>query len=235
MRPRGATTDFARWTRLPSALSPNGDWDGALSFVDGEPVIMFDCYNVPDCRPPAATAIQGGSVSATAPPARFGTGDPAIVGVAHPVDKNDPNLTKWTKDPANPIVVHGARGGFQGPSTLWKVGDTYNVLMAVSAVSVCAPFAAAPSSLSDWPLFCLSLCWSLHLPPRDFSSYKHMLVCGVGPWWLLFRLARGQGGTRPATPVSTSGISQTHLSTQQRQGRAFSCLYQMPVDHRAAD
>jgi hypothetical protein len=94
---------------------------------------MFDCYNVQDCRP----AVEGKSISATTAPGRVGTGDPAIVGVARPVDPTDPNLTKWSKDPANPIVVHGARGGFQGPSTMWKVGDVYNMLMAVSgALSV---------------------------------------------------------------------------------------------------
>lgn len=117
-----------------------------MTFVDGKPVIMFDCYNVPDCRPPAPKRVDAGSSSATAVPPHFGTGDPAIVGVARPADPTDPNLTKWGKDPANPIVVHGARGGFQGPSSLWKVGDTYNVLMAVS--SACVSVCEAPPSSS---------------------------------------------------------------------------------------
>eukprot|EP01052_Picozoa_sp_SAG31_P015823 SAG31_NODE_1027_length_10273_cov_50.715746_2_plen_103_part_00 len=102
---------------------------------------MFDCYNVPDCRP---ATRQGANASATAASGRYGAGDPAIVGVARPADPTDPNLTKWSKDPANPIVVHGTRGGFQGPSTLWKVGDVYNVLMAVSGALFV--HAAVPSS-----------------------------------------------------------------------------------------
>jgi hypothetical protein len=36
------------------------------------------------------------------------SGDPPIVGVARPVDPSDPNLTRWVKDPANPIQVSGA-------------------------------------------------------------------------------------------------------------------------------
>ena len=42
------STDMVRWTRLPSALTPNGDWDGSLTVLgDGNPVIMYDC-----CKPP---------------------------------------------------------------------------------------------------------------------------------------------------------------------------------------
>lgn len=32
--------DLVRWTRIPSALSPNGDWDGSLTLLDGKPVIL---------------------------------------------------------------------------------------------------------------------------------------------------------------------------------------------------
>ena len=45
------STDMAKWTRLPSALSPNGDWDGSLTLLGGNLTIMYDCYNVPDCLP----------------------------------------------------------------------------------------------------------------------------------------------------------------------------------------
>eukprot|EP01052_Picozoa_sp_SAG31_P001451 SAG31_NODE_49_length_30599_cov_15.615016_11_plen_123_part_00 len=52
--------DLAHWTRLPSALSPNGDWDGSLTLTlpGGQPTILFDCFNVADCRPPASIAEQ---------------------------------------------------------------------------------------------------------------------------------------------------------------------------------
>ena len=127
------------------ALAPNGDWDGALTMLDGKPVIMFDCFDVADCRPPATAA----SNTTTAPPSsgvggvggvgaggaqgwgaghrrgregRVRSGDPAIVGVARPVDYNDPNLTKWEKDPNNPIAIKGVRTSYAGPSEIWKVG-----------------------------------------------------------------------------------------------------------------
>ena len=32
--------DLVRWTRVKSALSPNGDWDGSLTILDGKPVII---------------------------------------------------------------------------------------------------------------------------------------------------------------------------------------------------
>ena len=67
------SADLTTWTRIPSALSPNGDWDGSLSFLpDGKPVIMYDCYNIPDCLPLNKTS--------TVAPLRSGTGDPAHVG-----------------------------------------------------------------------------------------------------------------------------------------------------------
>lgn len=86
------STDLVRWSRLPSALSPNGDWDGSLTVLNGVPVIMYDCYNVPDCHP----------INTTGP----GLGDPRIIGVAHPANLSDPNLTKWKKDPNNPISIN---------------------------------------------------------------------------------------------------------------------------------
>ena len=52
------STDLAHWTRHPSALSPNGDWDGAVTFVDGKPVILYDCFDVADCRPINGTTAE---------------------------------------------------------------------------------------------------------------------------------------------------------------------------------
>ena len=121
------STDLAHWTRLPSVLSPNGDWDGALTILDGKPVILFDCFNVADCRPPPTNNIP-------APPSvGTGTGDPPIVGVARPADPTDPNLTVWKKDPANPIAVSGAHAAYAGPSTIWQEGNTYNSAFAAPA------------------------------------------------------------------------------------------------------
>ena len=98
------STDLAHWTRIESALSPNGDWDGSVTLIDGKPVILYDCFNVADCRPPPPPAAAAPLVSS-----RWGegSGDPAIVGVARPVNYDDPDLAKWQKDARNPIVIHG--------------------------------------------------------------------------------------------------------------------------------
>jgi hypothetical protein len=106
---------------------------------------MYDCFNVADCLP-APSSAQAQSTrqshksrgdrtplpsSALSMSARSGVGDPAIVGVAWPVDPTDANLTVWRKDSSNPISVTGARG-YAGPSTLFasQDGKTLNLLMA---------------------------------------------------------------------------------------------------------
>lgn len=128
--------DLVHWSRLPSTLSPNGDWDGALTLLEGDrPVILYDCYNVADCRPSSSR------LSTT-------VGDPAIVGVAWPDDEADQNLTKWYKDAQNPIVIHGARGGYAGPSTIWKANDLYTMAMPLNGAI--ALFQTASSSFHEW-------------------------------------------------------------------------------------
>lgn len=118
------STDLVHWTRFPSVLSPNGDWDGTLTILDGEPVILFDCYDVADCLPePHAEEWVSRRATQSTP------NDRTIVGVARPVDLKDVNLTVWTKDSHNPIkIVHGGAPG-AGPSNLWRVGSTINMLM----------------------------------------------------------------------------------------------------------
>jgi hypothetical protein len=109
------SNDMVHWTRLESALFPNGDWDGSLTLLDGKPVIMYDCFNLKDCLPANATP---------------GLGDNPLVGVARPVDLSDQNLTTWNKDPHNPIYIQLENGepvsrGFAGypppfpPFRLW--------------------------------------------------------------------------------------------------------------------
>ena len=73
-----------------------------MTLIDGKPVILYDCFNVPDCRPPPPPRARGGRGARG-----WGAGDPAIVGVARPADYSDANLTKWEKDPRNPIVIRG--------------------------------------------------------------------------------------------------------------------------------
>ena len=95
--------DLAR-TRTPSALSPNGDWDGTLSMLGGKPIIFFDCYSVEDCNgsyvPPARRQRQR-SIGLPL--------DPPIVGVARPSDPDDAALLSWKKDRAA-ISLHQTDG-----------------------------------------------------------------------------------------------------------------------------
>ena len=130
------STDLVRWTRLPSALSPNGDWDGTLTILDGKPIILYDCYNVADCRPP--------SVGAAAP------SDPAIIGVARPADLNDPNLTHWKKDSLNPItILNGSTG--EGPSNMWRGTDgRVNFVAAQRGGSPAVRYQSSDPSLHNW-------------------------------------------------------------------------------------
>ncbi len=139
------SSDLVKWTRIPSALSPNGDWDGSLTLLDGKPVIMYDCYNIPDCLPLNKTTTNGYHTEISAPR----LGDPPHVGVAWPVDLADPNLTSWAKDPHNPIAFPGMRGGFAGPSNLWHgPGGETNMAMALGR-SV-ARFETTDERLHNW-------------------------------------------------------------------------------------
>ena len=138
------STDLAHWTRIQSALSPNGDWDGALTILDGKPIILYDCTNVADCRPPGSVLSGPRGTSSTTVPK---LGDPAIVGVARPRNYSDPELKVWDKDASNPIIIRGA-GHYAGPSTLWRDGGTTRMLMpnngAISLIST------TDSSLHNW-------------------------------------------------------------------------------------
>jgi hypothetical protein len=152
------STDLAHWTRLPSALSPNGDWDGSLTIMDdGKPVIMYDCYNIVDCRPPnasssavaAATTTAAVSSSARSVAAHTRMGDPPHVGVARPVDADDANLTNWHKDPLNPISFPGMKGGFAGPSNIFAGPDGHPSIVMALGRGI-ARFESVDPRLHNW-------------------------------------------------------------------------------------
>jgi hypothetical protein len=94
-------------------------------------------------------------------------------GIARPDDGADPNLTKWNKDPNNPIYIqvllidcslHSLYSlypiyiqdashahisqGFAGPSNLFKVGDTINMVMQLG--NDIARFESADATLHNW-------------------------------------------------------------------------------------
>ena len=145
------STDLVHWTRLKSALAPNGDWDGALSILaDGRPVILFDCYDVQDCNgsyvPPHAMAGRRRSLQPV-------PNDHPLVGVAHPANLSDPNLTEWRKDPRNPIQLFATDGrpvtrGFAGPSNLFAAPDGLSFIMQYG--TTIARLRSAEPSLHNW-------------------------------------------------------------------------------------
>jgi len=167
------STDMVRWTRIPSALAPNGDWDGSLTILNTAsgpiPVIMFDCYNVQDCNGSVVTRAsktdrlsqqqqtQGPSMSPrTGVRGSFHPLDPPLIGVAHPADLNDPNLTEWTKDPRNPISLRAAdgtpvRSGFAGPSNLFQSPNSTELSFVVQLGTTIARIEGAGNDdLHNW-------------------------------------------------------------------------------------
>jgi len=133
------STDLIHWTRIPSALFPNGDWDGSLTLLDGKPVIMYDCYNLVDCLPPNTTGPLG---------------DNPFVGVARPKDPSDQNLTEWSKDQLNPVYLQDTKGapitrGFAGPSNLWR-GQDGNINMLMQLGDSIARFESSDARLHNW-------------------------------------------------------------------------------------
>ena len=117
------------WQRLPPPAGLSGGMDGSLSFIGFRAVVLYDCTSAAQCRPADAAASAGGVGAAAA------SGDPPIIGVARPSNSSDPLLTNWTRDEANPIVVHDLLGkpvttGFAGPSNLWLT-DTGEIEMTM--------------------------------------------------------------------------------------------------------
>lgn len=137
--------DLVHWLRRPSALYPNGDWDGSLTLLDGEPLILFDCYSVADCRP--LVTGNGGRFSSAYPL------DPPHVGVARPANTSDPHLLDWVKDTLNPITVTSSTGapitrGYAGPSNVWRAAGAMQMLMQLG--EKIARFESTDPRLHNW-------------------------------------------------------------------------------------
>ena len=180
--------DLVHWTRTPSALSPNGDWDGTLSMLDGKPIIFFDCYSVEDCNgsfvPPARRQRQR-SVGLPL--------DPPIVGVARPSDPDDATLLSWKKDPRNPIALHQSDGtpvtrGFAGPSNLWRT-PAGALTFAMQLGGSIARFESDEASLHNWTL-------------ADPAFYAHGGHGGHGASGLAFFELPSAGGAADAGPYT---------------------------------
>ena len=180
--------DLVHWTRTPSALAPNGDWDGTLSMLDGKPIIFFDCYSVEDCNgsyvPPAWRQRQR-DVGLPL--------DPPIVGVARPADPDDATLLSWKKDPRNPIALHQSDGtpvtrGFAGPSNLWRT-PAGALTFAMQLGGSIARFESDEASLHNWTL-------------ADPAFYAHGGHGGHGASGLAFFELPSAGGAADGGPYT---------------------------------
>lgn len=134
--------NLASWSTLSKkALAIDGPnaWDGSLSFVDGKPVAIFDCTSPARDRVGYNRSCNG--LNTTNVTRGLGIGDPSFLGIARPVDYNDPNLTAmWHKDPRAPISVLNESGlpagGYSGPSPIWTSSDgVKNLIMTYGKCS----------------------------------------------------------------------------------------------------
>ena len=153
---------------------------GSLTILNGKPVILYDCYNIPDCLPPNKTQASAAAVRAAAglgAPTRVRVGDPPHVGVARPADSSDANLTVWEKDPNNPIAFPGMRGGaYEQPSPFF--------LCTCVCVCVCACVSEPtvprrrPACLPGRCLCALS--WRCTQDGVMTALAAHVCACGLG-------------------------------------------------------
>jgi len=105
----------AHWEQMPHSALPVVGMDGSVTLMDTDgnglkPLMLYDCISTALCKPPPGLL-----------------GDPPIIGVARPSDLSDANLSNWTIDPLNPIVVVDGQNksvtGYAGPSNLWTTTD----------------------------------------------------------------------------------------------------------------
>jgi len=106
--------DLVHWQRLPPPIQPvtTKTWDGSISLLetaDGGSLILYDA--------------QDGHVAHNDPTAPL---DKPILGVARLADPNDKYLTKWVREPNNPVEFVGEPIAF--PGQVWKNGDHWNML-----------------------------------------------------------------------------------------------------------
>ncbi|KAJ1693236.1 hypothetical protein LUZ63_009934 [Rhynchospora breviuscula] len=101
------STDLVHWEALDLALDRsdpfdiNGCWSGSVTFVDGEPVILY-------------TGIDDEHRN--------------VQNIAFPSNGSDPLLREWTKPGCNPIMVPSGEidpKNFRDPTTCWIGDDGY--------------------------------------------------------------------------------------------------------------
>jgi hypothetical protein len=181
------STDMARWTKVmqssnprkgqPAIAGPSG-WDGSITIIpsidNGQPAALFDCIPGKDavgiksasCSNYSAPAVaEWTTASASRPPLRFG--DPSYIGIARPIDANDPNLTAtWRKDARGHISVLNETGGyaigFSGPSPVWKAANSEFRMVMTYGPGHTGMFCSTDPSLFNW-----TVCAGMFYPDRD--------------------------------------------------------------------
>ena len=187
--------DMARWTEVtqsanhhkgqPAIAGPSG-WDGSMTIIpsidSGHPVALFDCipgkdavgiksascsnYSSLDAAEPAAAAAStDNSVEVRRPALNFG--DPSFIGIARPIDANDPTLAAtWRKDARGHISILNETGGtalgFSGPSPIWKAANGEYRMVMTYGPGHTGLFCSTDPSLFNW-----TVCADMFYPDRD--------------------------------------------------------------------
>lgn len=144
------SSDLVHWKRLPSPVHPDaqhwydsrGSFDGSSAILPGiGPVLLVD--DIGPFKPPTSKP-RGVAV----------TDNPGCQGLSWPLNLSDPELTHWSKDPKNPIVIDNlacgtnkgqhSRGAF--PGSIWQSGEHYNYL------SFGYRFTTNDTSLHEWQM-----------------------------------------------------------------------------------
>jgi hypothetical protein len=196
------SADMARWTKVtqpanhrkgqPAIAGPSG-WDGSMTIIPsidgGQPVALFDCIPGKDAvgiksascsnySSPGATASTGNDF-ARRPALNFG--DPSFIGIARPVDANDPNLTAtWRKDPRGHISILNETGGtalgFSGPSPIWKAANGEYRMVMTYGPGHTGMFCSTDPSLFDW-----TVCADTFYPDRDAGGAMFLALPPLPP------------------------------------------------------
>jgi sucrose-6-phosphate hydrolase SacC (GH32 family) len=107
--------DLVHFTRLGVTLERDetydegGCWSGSVTFVGGDPIIVYTCLNA------SRTNMQCAAV---------------------PVNRSDPELLVWNKVRANPLIVPPGTviaRKFRDPTTAWAVANSTKLRFAVGA------------------------------------------------------------------------------------------------------
>jgi hypothetical protein len=173
--------DLAHFRRIENALNPNftssydwhdGDCDGTVSFVPphtlrGGVVMTFG----PDCARGVSTEASRRD--------HDGEGDAPRVGIARltgPAGGPDDTrlLSRWTKDPANPIVFAPGSPPCAFSGKLWQqeAGGNWSMICAVNSLNnAWARYTTADQSLhGPW-----------HLADPSFATFMATTLPGLGP------------------------------------------------------